>query len=69
MREQRITAGKKGPAKKISKQDDKRHFFTVKSPNNKGQMQQRSPQKETFLLQCFTNRTDANACKFESHKH
>jgi len=31
-------------------------------------MQRTTPQRETFLLWCFTKRTDAFTCKFESHK-
>jgi len=35
----------------------------------RNEMRRTTPQKETFLLQCFTKRTDAVACKFESHEH
>jgi len=37
-------------------------------PQTRDEMQQTTPQKETFLLQCFTKRTGAFTCKFESHE-
>jgi len=48
---------------------DKRQFFTVKSTKQGTKCSEQHLNKETFLLQCFTKRTDAFACKFESHKH
>jgi len=47
---------------------DKRQFFTVKSTKQRTKCSEQHLRKETFLLQCFTKRTDAFARKFESYE-